>query len=227
MSDVTTENCLNLTVAQTLRKMQHSILHSTTYFGIRTFKSPMDAWVYQEIIVERQPDVIIEIGNKFGGSALMLAHWLDQIGKGRVVGVDIDHSKIAKAVRSHPRIALVEGDSCGSIDKVRALLPTNAKIMVIEDSLHTYAKVASVLATYSGLVTKGDYFIVEDCIINHGLVNAGNPSAKGPYEAVEEFVARNPAFHVDRTREHFALTWNPGGYLKRVAISEGKAITHA
>jgi cephalosporin hydroxylase len=34
-------------------------------------------------------------------------------------------------------------------------------------------------------------------------------------EAVEEFVAADDRFEVDRSREKFLLTFNPGGFLRR------------
>ena len=58
------------------------------------------------------------------------------------------------------------------------------------------------------------YFIVEDGICHHGLEVGPNP---GPYEAVETFVRMDRQFVVDRTREAYGITWNPKGYLKRVA----------
>ncbi len=43
----------------------------TSYFGVKTLKNPMDFWVYREIIFEHKPDVIIEIGNNWGGSIII------------------------------------------------------------------------------------------------------------------------------------------------------------
>jgi cephalosporin hydroxylase len=39
-------------------------------------------WIYQEIIAEIQPDLIIETGTHIGGSALFMAHMLDIVGHG-------------------------------------------------------------------------------------------------------------------------------------------------
>ena len=78
--------------------------------------------------------MIVEIGNRYGGSALYLAHFLDALaahdaaargggggggGGGedggeddgeppfdcRLICVDIDHSDVAPAARAHPRVA--------------------------------------------------------------------------------------------------------------------------
>lgn len=37
------------------------------------------------------------------------------------------------------------------------------------------------------------------------------------YEAVEEFLETHKEFAVDDTREKFLLTFNPRGYLRRIA----------
>ena len=55
------------------------------WMGVRSLKNPLDAWVYQEIIWETKPEVIVELGSRFGGSTLFLAQLLDIIGEdGRV-----------------------------------------------------------------------------------------------------------------------------------------------
>src|ERR1700733_8367437 len=39
------------------------------WMGFHTLKCPLDLWIYQEILVETEPDVIIETGTRYGGSA--------------------------------------------------------------------------------------------------------------------------------------------------------------
>jgi cephalosporin hydroxylase len=193
--------------------IQHRIMNESTYFGVKTWKSPVDFWIYQEILYEVQPDVIIEIGNYCGGSTLALAHLCDCLGHGRVIGVDISHANIAAQVTAHSRITLVEGDACASFDRVASLIKPNDHIVVIEDSLHTFKNTLRILETYSPLIKPGGYFIVEDGICHHGLDGGSFP---GPYEAVEAFISQSRSFVIDRSREAFLLTWNPKGYLRRV-----------
>jgi cephalosporin hydroxylase len=210
------EDCLRLPLKEVLSVMQTRILNHTTYFGIRTLKSPVDFWIYQEILFETRPDFVIEIGNCCGGSTLALAHLCDCLGKGQVVALDLSHEAVPELVRRHPRIHLIEGDACQSFAKVRGLVLRGAGVMVIEDSAHTFENTLGVLNTYSPLIQPGGYFIVEDGIINHGL--DGGPSP-GPYEAIAAFVENHPDFEIDRNRESFLITWNPKGYLRRVRES--------
>lgn len=207
------EENLNLPVSNVLNIIQNRVMNESTYFGVRAAKSPLDFWVYQEILYEMKPDVIIEIGNLYGGSTLALAHFCDLLGNGRVMGLDIDHSKIHTSVRNHQRITLMEGDACELYTTVSALIKKEESVLVIEDSSHTYENTLNVLRKYSQLTKPGHYFIVEDSICHHGLTVGPSP---GPFEAVETFVKENSNFTIDRTKEDFFITWNPKGYLKRV-----------
>lgn len=208
------EESLDLPLAQVLSVIQTRIIRESTYFGIKALKSPLDYWVYQEMIVELKPDVIIEIGNKSGGSTLAFAHLCDLLGKGRVIGVDLTHGAIPGEVKAHPRITLIEGDACDSFDIIQGLIGTDERVLVIEDSSHSYENTLNILNKYSSLVKLGDYVIVEDSICHHGLATGPKP---GPYEAIESFTKMNAAFESDRARESFLVTWNPKGYLKRIA----------
>lgn len=212
MTDKYMEANLDMPLGQALALIQEGIMKKCTYFGVKTYKSPIDAWIYQEIICEAQPDVIIEIGNANGGSGLLLAHVCDLLGKGRVICVDIDHKKIHQKARKHPRITFIEGDACACFESVAGRIGHDERVLIIEDSAHTYENTLNVLRRYCGLVKPGDYFIVEDSICHHGLDTGPNP---GPYEAIEDFTGENPDFEVDRSRERYFITWNPKGYLKR------------
>jgi cephalosporin hydroxylase len=207
------EKSLDLPLRQVLQVMQNRLITESTYFGIKTLKSPIDFWIYQEIVFETKPDFIIEIGNFCGGSALSLAHLCDSLQHGKVIGLDISHSNMSEVVRNHPRITLLEGDACELLEEVKDIIGEGKNTLVIEDSSHTFENTLNVLNTYSQFVKTGGYFIVEDGICHHGLDVGPNP---GPYEAVEEFIKKNVDFEIDRNRESFLITWNPIGYLKRV-----------
>jgi cephalosporin hydroxylase len=207
------ESSDRMPLCDVLEIMQERITDGrTTYFGVPTQKNPLDFWVYQELLTARPPDVIVEIGNKFGGSALALAHLCDLVGKGRIIAIDIDHALLHAAAKAHPRIQFMEGDACALADQVKDRIPTGADVLVIEDSSHTYRNTLDVLRAYSPLTLPGGYFIVEDSICHHGLDLGPDP---GPFEAVEDFVAENQNFEIDRSMESFLITWNPKGFLRR------------
>jgi cephalosporin hydroxylase len=186
------------------------------WLGVNTMKNPLDAWIYQEILFETKPDVVVEIGSDAGGSTLYLASLMDLIGKGEVISVDIDRSRWEV---EHDRITVVTGDSAAptTVGEVAARCEGKT-VMVIQDGDHRKEGVLRDLRAYAALVTPGNYFIVEDGIADvlRPGSNTGSfwPSALA---ATEEFLAENPAFEVDDSRERYIITWNPRGYLRRVA----------
>ncbi len=207
------EENLDLPLSEVLPIIQKRIMTTTSYHGVKTLKNPMDYWVYQELIYQIQPDVIVEVGNNWGGSTLALAHQLDLLGKGRVIGIDIEQSKIPAIVRNHPRITLIESPAVEAFPAVKELIAKDERVLVIEDSSHTYENTLNVLRLYNEFIHKGDYFIVEDTICHHGLDVGPNP---GPYEAVEAFIEENDQYVIDRSIESFLITWNPKGFLQKV-----------
>jgi cephalosporin hydroxylase len=183
------------------------------WLGVAALKCPFDLWMYQEILHDIKPDIVIETGTARGGSALFLASILDLLGSGALVAIDIVRRP---EWPTHPRITYLTGSSTSAaiMDEVRARVAGRPRVMVILDSDHTKKHVLDELHLYSPLVTKGSYLIVEDTNIN------GRPVfpdfGPGPGEAVDDFLVANTAFERDPSRERFFVTFNPGGYLRRV-----------
>jgi len=186
---------------------------STTWLGAPLQKCPFDLWIYQELLTRVRPDVIIETGTRWGGSARYLASICDLLESGRVMTVDI--ATTTKFDRpQHPRITYLEGSSTSPEIISRITKEASGTMMVILDSDHSRAHVLDELEAYSPLVTPGSYLIVEDTHLNgHPVTPRFGP---GPMEAVEEFLGSHPEFRVDRDCEKFFMTWNPRGYLQRV-----------
>ncbi len=208
------EDSLSMTLDKVLEIIQARVVTDSKYFGIPCQRSPLDFWIYQEILFDLKPDLIVEIGNFCGGSALALAHLCDQLGKGRIIAVDIDHSRINSMAKQHHRISFITGDACNVFDGVAAECADAKTVLVIEDSSHEYENTINILNIYSKLVSIGSYLIVEDSICHHGLNVGPNP---GPYEAISKFIESNQKFQIDRSKEAFLITWNPKGYLRRIS----------
>lgn len=212
----TLEDSLNLPLEDVLLRMQRQMMNRSTYFGIEAWKSPIDFWIYQEILFESQPDVIIEIGCNRGGGTLALAHMCKNLGRGRVIGIDISLAKIAPSVAACENIEFIEAEAMSCFETVQSSIKPEERVLVIEDSEHTYENTLALLRLYSELVKVGDYFIVEDSIRNRGITFPEAPDV-GPYDAIETFVIENKNFVIDRDKERFLITWNPKGYLQRVS----------
>ena len=184
----------------------------TFWLGTRVLKLPLDLWIYQEMLWDLKPDLIIESGTAYGGSAFFLASVCDLIGRGQIVTIDIAQKD---NLPSHPRIRYLVGSSTSDaiVEQVRGLARSQERVMVILDSDHSKAHVQNELRLYSGFVTPNSYLVVEDTDINgHPVHPTFGP---GPMEAVQEFLASDDRFVVDRSREKLLLTFNPGGYLRR------------
>lgn len=186
---------------------------NTYWLGVPLEKCPLDLHVYQEILYETKPDVLIECGTFKGGSAYFFASMFDLLQHGRVITIDVkDYPKKPQ----HPRITYLSGSSIspGVLEAVKASIQPGEKVMVSLDSDHHKEHVLKELEIYAPLVTLGNYLVVEDTNLNgHPIVPDFGP---GPAEAVDEFLLHNRQFERDASREKFGLTFSPGGYLKRV-----------
>lgn len=74
-------------------------------------KYPADAWVYQEILFETKPELIIETGTYRGGGALFLATICDALGMGRIVTIDSEAPQKDQPLPEHRRIKYIVGSS--------------------------------------------------------------------------------------------------------------------
>jgi len=97
----------------------------TWWLGVQVLKNSLDLWIYQEIMAETRPEVIVETGTYKGGSALYLASICDLLGVGEVVSVDI--RPVSDEYPSHPRITYHGGRSSTDPEVVGAIeLPAAA-----------------------------------------------------------------------------------------------------
>jgi cephalosporin hydroxylase len=185
----------------------------TSWLGIPLLKNPLDLWVYQEILWEVRPSLVIETGTYRGGSALYIASLCDLMGHGRVLTIDIEREENRP---QHPRIEYVEGSSVSAktIDLVeQRVAAAGGPVLVVLDSDHHEPHVQAELETHHRFVTAGSYLIVEDTNINgHPVMPSFGP---GPMEAVTNFLSKHQELSVDRSRERYLVTHNPGGYLRR------------
>ena len=220
----------HLKVEQTVVKEFHKFYYgdrwgtwrNTFFFGHPIAKCPLDLWVYQELIYELRPDVIIECGTYRGGSALFLASMCELVNHGQVVTIDVVERNDNP---QHSRIHYLVGSSISPevIETVAQIVGTQEKVLVILDSDHHQEHVLNELRIYSTFVPKGSYLIVEDTNLNgHPVTPQFGP---GPMEAVAEFLQENQDFMIDKTKEKFYLTFNPNGYLKRIASNNLRRIS--
>lgn len=207
-------------------------VYGFTWLGRPIIQLPDDMIRLQEVIYRIQPDVIIETGIAHGGSLIYSASLCRMIGKGRVVGVDVEirpHNR--KAVEAHamaPLITMIEGSSVAPeiVKQVGDLVKPGESTLIFLDSNHTYQHVLDELEAYASMVSKGSYIVAMDGIMQD-VVGAPRTSpdwvTNNPQTAVKEFLAKRPEFVLEEPPIPFneglavdRVTYWPNAYLKRI-----------
>jgi cephalosporin hydroxylase len=187
----------------------------THWLGVPVQKLPLDLWIYQEILNETRPDVVVEMGTAKGGSAFFFASMFELLRHGEVLTVDI----IAPEGRlEHNRITYLTGSSTAPeiVDIVKEFVAGRERVMVVLDSDHSREHVLAELRLYGDLVSPGCYLVAEDTNINgHPVYTDFGP---GPMEAVTTFLEERDDFEIDRRREKFLLTFHPSGFLRKKSL---------
>lgn len=203
---------------------QHKLSYEPVWLGVPIIQLPEDILMMEELIYKVRPDVIIETGTAHGGSAIFYASILELIGKGRVISVDVEIRKYNRiTINAHAlikRITLVEGSSVddGTLQEVSRNISPNDTVLVALDSNHSYPHVSQELQKYSQFVKSGGYMVVFDGVMQI-LADApnGKPEwrADSPARAVEDFRNKHPEFELDPYYNRLAVTYCPGGFLRR------------
>jgi cephalosporin hydroxylase len=206
-------------------KYQYS--YHFSWLGRPIIQYPQDMLALQEIIWKVKPDLIIETGIAHGGSLIFSASILELIGKGHVLGIDIDIRKHNKEeIEKHPmfkRITMIKGSSVDKkiVNQIKKFVKDKKKIMIVLDSNHTHKHVLSELKIYSSFVKKGSYLVVFDTIIEDIpkklIENRSWGMGNNPKTAISKFLEMNDRFKLDKKIENkLLITAALGGYLKCV-----------
>lgn len=187
-----------------------------TYRGVVMAKTPEDLRVYQHVIWETRPDVIVELGTSHGGSALWFADQLRTLvpdtGQRKLVitvdpiEVSIDDALVTQAVGRLEHVY-------GTVHFVIAASHSGSRVMVVDDSGHTHQTTSDALRLYHDLVTVGCYFVVEDGCVDEEW---RHPSFSGSVQpAIREFLSTHPEF-VGHDYRPYGFGMHPNGWLERV-----------
>lgn len=203
---------------------EHRLMYEPTWLGRPFIQFPTDIVVMQELLWKVQPDLVVETGIAHGGSLVFSASILELMGKGKVIGVDIEirpHNR--SAIEAHPlkhRIELIEGSSIDpqTFARVKEAAAGSKRAVVFLDSNHTEAHVSKELELYGSLVGPGSYLVAHDGA--QGWVwdiPRAKPEWKDdhPLTAIHKFVAANPEFEIDPHWTRFGITSSPDGFLRR------------
>ncbi len=207
-------------------------VYSFSWLGRPIIQLPEDLIRIQEIIFELKPDLIIETGIAHGGSLIFYSHLCSVIGKGKVIGIDIDireHNRLEiENHKLYPFIEMIEGSSTDPkiIEALKPKISTRDKVLVILDSNHSKKHVKKELELYSPLVSKGSYIVACDGIMKN-LSSAPRSEDdwdwNNPISAIDEFVENNKNFKITEPKFPFnegkindRVTYWPKAFLKRI-----------
>jgi len=208
-------------------------VYSFTWMGRPVIQLPEDMLRIQEVIYEIKPDVIIETGIAHGGSLIFYASLCKAMGKGRIVGIDIEirpHNRAA--IERHELfsyLTLIEGSSVAEdvVARVRDQVGAGDSTLIILDSKHSRDHVRAELEAYGPMVSKGSYIVATDGIMS--WLGRSAPRTQpdwdwnNPLVAAHDFVAAHPEFIIAEPRFPFnegeitgRVTYWPDAFLKRI-----------
>lgn len=207
-------------------------VYSFTWMGRPIIQLPEDMVRLQEVIYALKPDVIVETGIAHGGSLIFYASLFEAMGKGRVIGVDIEirpHNRAA--IEAHPmmkRIEMLEGSSVAPdvLAELRRRISPGESVLVILDSNHSYDHVLAECRAYADLVPVGSYIVATDGIMEQVV---GAPRSEpdwdtnNPRRAAQDFAREDTRFVIEEPKWLFnegvvgaRVTYWPDAFLKRV-----------
>ena len=203
---------------------QHKLMYEPTWLGRPVIQFPTDIVAIQELLWNVQPDAVVETGVAHGGSLILSASILELIGRGKVVGVDVEirpHNRAA--IEAHPmyhRIKLIEGSSIAdtTICAVRREVAEAKTIVVFLDSNHSEHHVLEELELYGPLVTPGSYIVAHDGAQAWVWdIPRGKPEWKNdhPLTAIHRFLSTHAEFTIDPHWTRYGVTSSPDGWLKK------------
>jgi len=206
--------------------------YTFTWMGVPVVQLPEDLIRLQELIHRLRPEVIVECGVAHGGGSIFYASLFKAMGRGRVVGVDIEiRPPNRAAIEQHPLselITLIEGSSVDAavVEQVEREVGGAENVLVLLDSNHLRDHVLAELEAYHHLVPVGSYIVAMDGIMKDlADTPRGEPSWRddNPVSAAEEFVSRHPEFAIEQPSWSFNeselrenITHSPSGFLRRI-----------
>ena len=188
------------------------------YRDVMCNKSPIDIALYLHLIHAVHPGTFIEIGTKFGGSAMMFRDVVKMFGMDTEV-VSIDRAPPDVDER-FDGIRFVEGDvmALEATFSVNGLFDLPRPWILSEDSAHTFDACMAVLAFGEKHLQAGEYLIMEDSVLAE--LDLADRFDGGPSRALETYLTENPdVYEIDKTYcDMFGInaTTNPNGYLRKL-----------
>jgi len=179
----------------------------------RITKFPADCFAMQKLLCHCRPQVLVELGSQYGGSALFFSSFAALAGIEAIVSVDL-------ADLEKPRIPIatwITGDSSSPevFEKVKALVAGRSCSLVV-DSNHHAEHVDKELALYAPLVSSRQALIMEDThvdVLNFRKFHTGG----GPLRSLQKYLRQHPEFEPATDVEPYVTTNFFGYWIRKRA----------
>ncbi len=187
--------------------------------GLRVWKTIDDMARYRRVIEAARPEVVVEVGTKWGGFAAWLA---DTCGV-EVIAVDIEVAE--GRPQAWPGVTFVVEGSSIDVHVVRRVrdLAAGRPTMVALDGDHHSPHVCREIRAYGRLVTPGQYLVVEDGIADLAPYEVAEPIGHriprtgGPLRAITRELANNAYWRRDTGIENLTrVSHHPAGWWVKV-----------
>ena len=184
----------------------------TSWLGEPVASAPTDLLAYQEILSRVRPDWVIDIGASDPGRAAFLASICELIGHGQVLSIRDPEDD---APPPHARLRCCRGSALDAAvrDHVHELVAGGNAVVVLGTCADRDTTSAQFEA-YADLVGVDSYVIVTDTIVGGRPV--WTSFGPGPTDGIKLILGRHGEFSPDPEMEKYALSFNTGGFLRRV-----------
>jgi cephalosporin hydroxylase len=205
-------------VQASLRSFDTKTGYTQFHQQIRMWKSQQDLARYRHVVEATRPEVVVETGTKWGGTAAWFA---DTFG---VHAITVDVVGASATVREWPGVTAVTGSSIDPDVVAQVVELVGARrCMVSLDSDHHFGHVQAEIRAYAPLVTVGCYLVVEDALgdLAQGdearRFGARIPEEGGALPAIEAELVGRPGWVRDLDVEGMDLvSHSPFGWWRRV-----------
>ncbi len=182
-----------------------------SWCGTPLTKLPSDCLAIQKLLFRCRPQVVVELGSQYGGSAAFIASFAPQAGIEAIVSVDI-------AELPHPAVPIatfITGDSSSRevFDQVNALV-AGRTCSVIVDSNHHAEHVDKELELFGPLVSPGQALIMEDTLVD--VLNFKKfREHGGPLRSIQKYMPKHPELELTTDIEPYVTTNYFGYWVKK------------
>lgn len=198
-----------------------------TWCNLPILQLPQDVLATQDVLFRCRPTVVIETGVAWGGGIALYATLMDLYEGRKIFGIDLNLSDgVVEAINDvgfTTEIELIRGSSTdpSMVSHITHALTPQDRVMVLMDSNHTHEHVLDELRAYGPLVSKGQYAIVSDTIVENIPEQKHRPRPAGhgdnPMTATRQYLSESSDFEIDADiDDRLVMSYSPSGYLRKV-----------